>query len=139
MEAMIIPLVAITIPIIIAPVAIVSKLMQKKRELEHMERMRALELGRVLPQDQPWFNPTRVIALIAGFVPLVSLAIAGIMTSEIGYHDEVWMTCGGVGISSVVCGTYLAGKYLFRSQTGEDPNVKGHFDPDAYDVVGRRG
>ena len=28
--------------------------------MEHIERMKALELGRTLPQDEPWFSPVRI-------------------------------------------------------------------------------
>ena len=35
-----------------------------KRELEHKERMRALELGRSLPGDIPWLSPTQRIGFL---------------------------------------------------------------------------
>ena len=138
MDPLIIPVVALTIPMIVAPVAIIATTQHKKRQLEHIERIRALELGRLLPQDESWWSPPRLIGLIAGFVPSVALGIAALLTTEIGYHDEVWMACGGVGISGVIGGTYIAGRYLFAPPSSSS-TAKGQFDPDAYDVVGRRG
>ena len=56
----------------IAPLSIVFHLRneQRKRELEHIERMQALEFGRTLPQDEPWWSPLRIGLVIGGAVPL---------------------------------------------------------------------
>ena len=35
---------------------------RRKREMEHIERMKALELGRTLPQDEPWLSPAKIAA-----------------------------------------------------------------------------
>lgn len=37
------------------------RLEKTKRELEHKERMRALELGRSLPGDVPWLSPLHTV------------------------------------------------------------------------------
>jgi len=65
MDPLIVPLAALTIPIVVAPTAIAFKHVQRLRELEHIERMRALELGWVLPKDEPWWSPARIVVMIA--------------------------------------------------------------------------
>ena len=53
---------------------------RRKRELEHLERMKAFELGRTLPQDEPWLSPMRLAAMIGAGVPLGAFASACVST-----------------------------------------------------------
>ena len=57
---MIIPIVAMAIPIVLVPVVLGIRHARLERELEHAERMKALELGRTLPEDEPWWTPPRI-------------------------------------------------------------------------------
>src|SRR6516165_157929 len=76
-----------------------------KRELEHKERMRALELGRTLPGDSPWLSPAKLGLLIAAAVPIGVFACASATTVERGFHADVWTAAGMVGLGGVICGT----------------------------------
>ena len=69
-EAIAIPIMALLIPIIVAPTAIVFRYVRFHREIKHAERMRALELGRPFPGDEPWWSPERIIVAIGAGVPL---------------------------------------------------------------------
>ena len=54
MSVAIIPIVGMSIPIILVPVILGLRHARLERELEHAERMKALELGRTLPKDEPF-------------------------------------------------------------------------------------
>ncbi len=116
---------------------------RRKREMEHIERMKALELGRTLPQDEPWFSPERmalVIVLIGGAVPLGAFLAAAISTAIAGFHDGMWIAASSVGMASVISGSILAGKSLKRRETALSPsNLKPYVEEDSYDVVSARG
>ena len=59
--------------------------------MEHLERMKAMELGRTLPQDEPWLSPAKLAALIGGVVPLGVFVSVGTATTSSGYHEEMWL------------------------------------------------
>ena len=69
----------------IAPLAIILGIRQaqRKREMEHIERMKALELGRTLPQDEPWLSPTKIGAAIGILVPIAALVAAATQASRL--------------------------------------------------------
>ncbi len=116
---------------------------RRKRELEHTERMRALELGRSLPGDGPWLSPDRLGFLIAVVVPLVAFGFAWLATWEAGYHENIWTAAGMVSFMAVPCGAGLIAFGLSRlgqpRSTAEAEPSKPSLDEDAYDVVSTRG
>ncbi len=126
----------------IAPLAIIMGIRhdRRKRELEHMERMRALELGRKLPQDEPWLSPTKIALVIGGFVPLVVFSSVATATARSGFHEGMWIAAGLVSTAAVISGSVLAGTSLRRdaTSTGSLDN-KPYVEEDAYDVVSSRG
>jgi hypothetical protein len=126
----------------IAPVAIAlsQRNERRKRELEHIERMKALEFGRTLPQDEPWWSPPRLAVLIGGVVPLGVFLSVGLTTSAVGFHEPMWIAAGIVGMTSVISGSILAGRSF--SQRKASPHIddaKPYLEEDAYDVVSARG
>jgi hypothetical protein len=126
---------------------------QRRREWDHAERMKALEMGLpVPPRDSPWAKASVCIA-IGVVVPLLAFGFtAGAYHDRPGAPDELWIVPGFVTPTCVVVASILAG-VLFRdgsrSADPEDversnarqpgPIVKSSHDPDAFDVVGRRG
>jgi hypothetical protein len=59
-------------------------------------------------------------------------------TLETGFHEEIWMSSGLVGVAGVICGTLLAA--LSRPAVAADRSAaKPVYEPDAFDVVGTRG
>jgi hypothetical protein len=145
MHAVIIPIFALLIPMVIVPTALGLKHARFLREMEHTERMRALELGRRLPQDEVGWTPARICVAIGAGVPVGVFFCAWMASQAIGYHEEVWTMAGGVGITAVICGSVLAGRHFTqhaRAGSGaslDDMNRKEPLDADAYDVVGSRG
>jgi hypothetical protein len=139
MEVLLIPLTALSIPIIVVPTALAFKHARRVRELEHLERMRAIELGRALPGDESWSIPARIAVAIGAGVPIVSMIIAFLESQQQGYRFETWFFCGCTAIAGVIGGTLLASRHLFASSEAERPASKPVYDPDAFDVVSSRG
>ncbi len=143
MSPQLIPIFAMLIPIVIVPAALGFKYSRQVRELEHAERMRALELGRTLPQDEPWSSPARICLSIGAGVPIAVFGCAWLASSAVGFREEVWMSSAMVGVASVICGSMLAGKH-FTQRAETERIAAGSFakpsvDADAFDVVGSRG
>src|SRR5215831_18079546 len=111
MDAMVIPLMALLIPIVVAPTAMGIKYARQVRELEHKERMKALELGRTLPRDEPWWTPPRLAAAMGVGVP-VGVFVCAMLASQGPGHDEgPWIAAIGVGMTGVISGAVLAGRH----------------------------
>jgi hypothetical protein len=113
---------------------------RQKREMEHIERIKALELGRTLPQDEPWLSPAKLAALIGGVVPLGVFVSVGTATTSTGFHEEMWLAASGVGVTAVIAGATVAcvsGRT--RKASGSPAAVKPYIEEDAYDVVSSRG
>ena len=128
--------------LMIAPLAIIlgHRNERRKRELEHIERMHALENGRSLPQDEPWWSPMRIALFIGGMVPLGIFFSVGVATYASGYHESMWIAATMVGTASVITGTILAGQSLSRAETSDKLALtKPEVYEDAYDIVGTRG
>lgn len=138
-DALIIPIVAMAIPIVIVPVALGMKHARRERELEHAERMRALELGRTLPQDESWWSPGRLGLVIGLSVPISVFFCAALATMSGGFHDVIWVAAAVVGVTGVVCGSRLASHQpASQGYVGGD-FVKPTVEEDAFDVAGMRG
>jgi hypothetical protein len=141
MDPLAIPIVALLIPIVIVPVALGFKHARLLRELEHAERMKAMELGRTLPQDEPWWTPARISVALGVGVPIAVSCCAWWTTAAVGYHEEIWIMSGMVSLAGVICGTALMAKNLTARARAERlaADMKPAFDADAYDVVSTRG
>ena len=143
MSAYLIPIFGMLIPIIIVPTALGIKYAQRVREFEHKERMRALELGRTLPGDEPWSSPARISLSIGAGVPVSVFGLAWLATQAVGYQERIWMGATMVGLGSVICGSILAAKHFTLRAEAEslaaNANPKPVMDADAFDVVGSRG
>jgi hypothetical protein len=142
MNEVIIPIFGMLIPIIIVPTALGIKYARFLRETEHRERMRALELGRKLPQDDIGWTPARISVAIGAGVPVGVFFCAWMASQAAGFHEVIWAMAGGVGITAVISGSVLAHKHFTRLAEAESlalANHKAPLDADAYDVVSARG
>ena len=143
MSVLIIPLLALMIPIIIVPVALGLKHAKLLRELEHAERMKALELGRTLPQDEPFWTPPKICVMIGAGVPIGVFLCALMASLTVGHHEEVWGMSSSVSLAAVISGSVLAGKHFNHRWRIESATSyatgKPMMDADAYDFVGSRG
>jgi hypothetical protein len=143
MSPFVIPILALLIPMIIVPVALGLKHAKLLRELEHAERMKALELGRTLPQDEPFWSPPKICVAIGAGVPIGVFFCAFLASQMGGRHEEVWVMAGFVGIAGVISGSVLASKYFNQRHLAESSNpyasAKPTVDADEFDVVSARG
>jgi hypothetical protein len=119
------------------------RLERTKREFEHMERMRALELGRSLPGDGTWFSPLRAGVLVAAGVPIGLAGFAALSSRAVGYQETIWQVAGIVSCFAVMCGSMLSGLASPRQSQNATEGAAGidkeKVEEDAYDVVSARG
>lgn len=142
LDPLIIPIVGVSIPVVVVPAVMLSKWAITKRQLEHAERMKALELGLTLPGDEPWWSPPKIAVGLGVIVPLGVFFLAWLASESLGSEPRIWIAAMIVGTTGVGCGTTLAVRYLaHREQVlmTADRYDKPFVDEDAFDVVGTRG
>jgi hypothetical protein len=147
-------------------VAILGGFLHARRErlLTHAERMKALELGKPLPDDPQTTKLKAIYGTGGGSVaegssdglPQASLAAtcyrtalwvafwgflfaaqSGAMNLANGVAIAIGASTGAIGVTCVICGTILAA--LPTKAAARVSYDKAHTDPDAIDVVGSRG
>ena len=136
------------------PIVLRFRSERRKRELDHIERMRAIEVGRSYPGEKrislaalpPSAIPYMIALSIGALVPIAAFGCALISTVIGGFQKDIWIAAGMVGLASVICGSILAGTVFQSSQSACESehsssmfNSKPHVDEDAYDVVSSRG
>src|SRR5437763_194934 len=138
-NAVIIPVFGMLIPIVLVPTILGLRQARLDRELEHAERMKAMELGRTLPKDEPWWSPGRICVAIGAGVPVGVFFFAWMASDPRAVQPTLWSSAGIVGLAGVVSGSLLANRHLAQSAEGRRHAVKPEVDADLYDVVGTRG
>jgi hypothetical protein len=96
----------------------------RKAEMQHAERMRALEQGQAIP---PSDEPTKAAGRAAMVVPIVVVVTAGTVTCFlVAYRSDqlfsvslaVWCVAGIVSLAAITGGVALLGR-LAQLQAGE--------------------
>ena len=143
-----------SVAIVVAlPIVLHFRAERRKRELDHIERMRAIEVGRSYPGELKnsllafphWAVPHLIALSIGVAVPLGVFLFAFLATLIGGFHQDVWMASMLVGLGAVICGTVLAyGAFKMTAgpesdHSGANVDSKQFIDEDAYDVVSSRG
>jgi hypothetical protein len=143
MDPLLIPIAGMSIPLILVPTILVLRHARLERELEHAERIKALELGRTLPQDEPWWTPARICVAIGAGVPIGVFGLAFLAGQTMHDAEPAWIAAGMVGVAGVLCGTFLAGRYITHSSPSkwvvDLGQTKPDVEADAFDVVSSRG
>jgi hypothetical protein len=134
-----IPIIAMVLPVILVPIILGIKYARHERELEHAERMRALELGRTLPRDESWWSPGRICVVIGAGIPAGAFLSALAAGESLNDPEPAWIAAGIVSVAAVVSGSLLAHRHLPRRDEGRMVVAKPEFDADAFDHVGTRG
>lgn len=147
--ALLIPMIALLIPIIAVPSAMLSRYHHRKREWQHREQMKALEMGVPLNPGSGW--PAALVASAIGAgVPIGVFFLAWMIAlTTHAYEDKLFEGAIAVGLAGVFAG-YKLGVRLPGLANPKPPmdeakaqaphNAKPYADdPDAYDVAGRRG
>jgi hypothetical protein len=144
-DALAIPIVAILMPLVLVPTVQVLKHRQRRREWDHLERMKALEMGHPLSVAHPWPAALAAIAIGLG-APFGAFLFSWLAVETAHVDSEVFIGATFVGLAGVVSGARLAGRLMLTRPAAEpaahanaERNGKPVFDPDTYDVVGRRG
>jgi hypothetical protein len=129
----------------ILPIVLAFRHSRRKLELDHAERMKAIELGGPVPrqgegEDEPWTMAARLVMALGVVVPLGSLGCAFFASLALGFHQAIWVMAGMVGLGGVLCGGLLAGQtFGANRRSPEFTDLKPYVEEDAYDVVGARG
>jgi hypothetical protein len=139
MNELLIPIVAILMPVVLVPTILILRHISKKREWEHLERIKSMELGMPVPGNESW--PAKVCIAIGAGVPIVAFFFAFVASQDSEAGGGVWAAATMVGVSGVLSGSVLATRLLPSRRGRPHPDVaaKPAYDPDAYDVVSSRG
>jgi hypothetical protein len=140
-EALLIPMAAIGLPLVLVPTILAMKYHRSKREWEHLERMKAMEMGLPVPGTNAW--PSAAAIAIGAGVPLGAFLFTWLARLTAQTADEVFIAPVLVSAPAIFGGIYLANRLLTPARRTDDAALasrgKPALDPDAYDVVGRRG
>ena len=136
----VIPLAGIALPAILVPLILAFRQGAKKREYEHLERMRALEMGQPVPGESHW-PQAFACAMIGAGVPIGAFLFTFLAFINISNPaNEIWIAPAVVSCFALMASAGLA-KTLFHPTKRAKGEAEGKpvMDPDAYDVVGSRG
>ncbi|RUL82339.1 hypothetical protein [Tautonia sociabilis] len=126
---------AVTV-ISLVPIVLGIRAQRHKQEMEHAERIRAIECGRPIPGEAGWWTPGRTAGTIGVGVPAAVFGIAFVASSaDSSAAPFIWPSAGAVGVAAVICGTVLAARTPAPRPTPPDPRAKPDVDPDAYDAA----
>jgi len=147
-NVLVIPIVAILMPVVLVPAILLLKHRTLKREWQHKEYMKAVEMGMSAPSTP---SGGGVVAIGAG-VPIASViaaAVTSLSYEPSSIDDEVpifgiaWGCAFLISILGMVTSLILAHIQGRARKETESLNAmrngKPVFDPDAYDVVSSRG
>jgi hypothetical protein len=149
MEPLIIPVVAILMPLFLVPTILVLKHRHRKGEWEHRERMKAMEVQMPYPRGLAVGHSKGVAAIGAG-VPVASVVAAFLTTiiweptspDELPVPAVAWGCAVAISAAAMVTSLILAFMHAKAAEKAESnaqaDYSKPVFDPDAFDVVGSR-
>jgi len=150
-DPLLIPIVGILMPLVLVPTVIVLKHRHARREWEHKERMKAMEIRLPTPTGQSPGKGTAIAAIGAG-VPIASVLAALLASVAIGEQslpqDSIplngiaWGCAALISFSALVTSLIMSSMSPKASKETDGAehvmNGKPVFDPDAYDVVSSR-
>jgi hypothetical protein len=139
--ALIIPIFALAIPMVIVPTSLVLRHLRERRQWQHVERLKALEMGRSLPGHDIWV--AKAATAIGAVMPVGVFGVAWLASQTSRSGEEAWVAATVVGLTGVVSGSRLARRLLDQPRVVSNgpshlANGKPQFDPEGYDFAGRR-
>jgi hypothetical protein len=150
MDPLIIPIVAILMPLVLVPTVIFMKQRHKRRQWEHLERMRTLDGSASFPAGHAQVGSGGVAAIGAG-VPIASV-IAAFLTctiADVKTDDQIamagiaWGCALMISVAAMTTGLILALMQARARRQSESAAFQvdkpAVYDPDAFDVVSSRG
>lgn len=149
MSEILIPITALMIPIVIVPTSLWFRHRGRVQQMEHAERIRAMELG-IKPQAAQisWPGAALCMAIGAG-VPVGSMLVAWFATMTNEAPTEIFgiplvMSFGAIWTAKALADRMMGGEEAeaiaaAQRARGVANPAKPTFDPDAYDVASSRG
>ncbi len=135
---------AILVPfaiIAVLGIILLSRHARRERELEHAERLKALETGRTLRQDASFWTPYTLCVAIGVVMPMALFGTAYFASqADAALLPYIWPVAGALGGIGIICGTLMA--LILKPSNPTEPDHapdKGRMDPDTFDTAGRRG
>jgi hypothetical protein len=149
MDPLIIPLAGIAMPLVLVPTVLTMKHRHRRREWEHLERMKAMELGLTTPAGRDSTGRSAVAAIGSG-VPIAAVVTAFLTCTEgppsvegIPLAAIAWscaaLISGGAMLTSLILAFMLARAHARADAEARLNHAKPVYDPDSFDVVGSRG
>ena len=133
------PLAGIALPLFLVPTVMAMRQAGKKREFEHLERMRALETGQPIPGEANWAGAMACAAVGAG-VPLMAYLFTFLAyINQPGGKIELFIAPTITSLFAFMGAGGMA-TAIFRPRRAKveaTSHAKPQFDPDAYETVGR--
>jgi hypothetical protein len=123
------------------PITLYFQHERRKRDMEHAERMKALELGRTLPDEaegESW-SASKIAGAIGAGVPIGVFGCAWLASEKLGYHETIWIGAAMVGTAAVICGSCLLYALITKDAFSTPSDSKPEIEEDAFDVVSARG
>jgi hypothetical protein len=147
MDPVIIPIVAILMPLALVPTILFMKHRHQRREWDHLERMRSLDRSVPFPTGNDGARSSGVAAIGAG-VPIASVIAAFLtcVSADIRSEDQIPMAGIAWGCALLISVGAMATSLLLQVRARRKSNSDAStvdksaiYDPDAYDVVSSRG
>jgi hypothetical protein len=148
MDPLVIPIVAILMPLVLVPSILTLKHWHARREWAHLERMKAMELGLPVANRPETWGPKSVVPIGAG-VPIASVffafltctdgppSVEGVPIAAVAWGCAALISAGAMITSLILA--FLLVRSRERARAAEAMNAfKPAYDPDAFDVVGSR-
>jgi hypothetical protein len=139
-----IPLMALLMPLLMVVGVLTLRQSSRRREWRHQERMKALELGRPMPEAEG--HAARTAIAIGAVMPVGVFAFAWLASMTTGV-EGAWLAAAIVAGMGVIGGTQLARSSAVQRRPEDEvvpirdadrpSNGKPPFDPDAYEAIVR--
>lgn len=119
------------------PIVLGIRSENRKREMEHLERMRSIEMGLPIHGDAAKWTPAKMAMMMGVGVPIGVFGIAWLAASSSETTAPfIWPSAAAVSVASVICSTVLAARTPVSSPAPATPSrSKPYVDPDTYDAV----
>lgn len=150
MDPLVIPVIAILMPLVLVPMILVMKHRQQKRKWDHLERLKAMETRLPLPMRQALAGAGGVTAIGAGVpgVAVLGAFLTTLLWEPLAIGDSVvvpavaWGCALLMSVGAMITSLKLAAMHLRSVQetelTDAMKNGKPVYDADAFDVVSSR-
>ncbi len=126
---------AFVLALVLGVVALGLRHARYERELEHAERMRAIEMGVTLASDQPFWSPGK-LALGMGIVMPIAVCSLALKLGDMMSAHLTWTAATLISVAGVIGATILAVRKVNPPTLAVNSGKPRPFDPDTLDARG---